>query len=308
MALMTIADIPNEVLTVYSRDALFEAMPMMYFRNFCAFKQELGAEPGETVQFLKIANLAPGGMLPSETSPIPKQKYSDSIVSIQVHEYGNAVQMSKRALEASFRNMMQDAATLLGRDYGLTVDRVCRDAFLSTGNKQYMTSSAGNGKPADGEGTTIGQVNGTFSAYAIKNAIETLKTNNAPMVVRGGDQFYVCAAHPHQIRSLRDDPDWLNAVRYGNPQLLYNGEVGRFENVIFLETTQMPILVGAGKGGANVYRAVVWGSEPVGFAETVPFGLVNDGVEDFGRLVSIGWYSIFGAGIIQDFIVEIDTL
>ena len=70
----------------------------------------------------------------------------------------------------------------------------------------------------------------------------------------------------------------------------------------------MPILAGAGAGSADVFRAVMWGGEPVGFAETVPFGLVNDGVEDFGRMVSIGWYSIFGVGIIQDYIVEIDTV
>jgi len=308
MSAMLVSDIPNEILTVYSRDALFEAMPMMYFRGFCSFKAQLGAEPGETIQFLKIANLAPGGKLASETDPIPKQKYSDSIISISVDEYGNAVQMSKRALEASFRDMMADASALLGRDYGLTVDGICRDAFLATANKQFMTASGGAGKPADGEGAGLANVNGAMSAYAIKNAIETLKTMNAPLVVRGGDQFYVCAAHPHQIRALRDDSAWINAAQYAQPGLLFNGEVGRYENVVFLETTQMPILAGAGASSADVFRAVMWGGEPVGFAETVPFGLVNDGVEDFGRMVSIGWYSIFGVGIIQDYIVEIDTV
>ena len=307
MSTMLMSDIPNEVLTVFSRDALFEAMPQMYFRGFCDFKSQLGAEPGETIQFLKVNNLALGGRLLSETDPIPKQKYSDSIVSISVNEYGNAVQISKRALEASFRDMMKDAAILLGRDYGKVVDSVCRDAFLTTANKQYMTATT-DGHPANGEGAGLGNTNGAMSAYAIKNAIESLKTINAPMVTRGGDQFYVCVAHPHQIRSLRDDSAWINAAHYAAPQLLFNGEVGRFENVVFLETTQMPILAGQGAGAADVYRAVLWGGTPVGFAETVPFGLVNDGVEDFGRLVSIGWYSIFGVGLIQDYIIEIDTV
>jgi N4-gp56 family major capsid protein len=298
MALLTTGDIPNEILTIYSREAIFAAFPNLYFRQFVKVKNEFQNEPGETVQFLKLGNLPKGGQLASETNPIPKNKYSDSTVSIQVREYGNATQISRRALEASFRPMLQDASVLLGRDYGLVLDEVCRDAFLSVANKQYGGGVAGTANIASGS---------TFKTSEIKDAVETLKTLNVPMMTRGNDQHYVAIAHPHQLRSLRDDNAWIEAHKYANPENIYNGEAGRYENVVFLETTQMPILPAAGASSQDIYRAVLFGADAVGFGETVPFQLLNDGIEDFGRLVSIAWYSIFGAGVINDYGVEIQT-
>jgi N4-gp56 family major capsid protein len=123
-----------------------------------------------------------------------------------------------------------------------------------------------------------------------------------------GDQFYICVAHPHQLRSIRDDNDWKHSHEYVNPTNIYNGEVGRYENVLFIETTQQRIQVGAGNGGADVYQAMFMGARSVGFAETVPMELVTDGIEDFGRFISLGWYTIMGAGIINDYLVENYTL
>lgn len=298
MALLATGDIPNEILTIYSREAIFAAYPNLYFRQFVKVKQEFKNEPGETVQFLKLNNLPKGGALASETSPIPKNKYSDSIVSVSVQEYGNATQISRRALEASFRPMLQDAAVLLGRDYGLVQDEACRDAFLATTNKQY---AGGVG------GTSSIQDTSLFKVSEVKDAVETLKTLNAPMLVRGNDQHYVCIAHPHQLRDLRDDTAWIEAHKYANPQNIYNGEAGRIENVVFLETTQIPTSTTLGADSQAIYRAVLFGADMVGFGETVPMQLANDGVEDFGRLVSIAWYSIFGAGLINNYGVEIQT-
>lgn len=303
MSTLTVSELPNEILTIYSREAIFAAYPQLYFRQFVDVKSEY-KEPGETVQFLKLANMNVGGeQLADELTPIQKEKYSDSTVSITANEYGKAIQYSKRAMEASFRNLMEDASVLLGRNYGQVLDGVLRDAYLATSNKIYSAGAVG----AEVEGANTGDVATPFSAWGVKQAVEDLRTMNAPMITRGNEQVYVCIAHPHQLRNLRDDSHWINAYKYTSPDNIWNGEAGKYEGVVFLETTQMPILAGQGAGGANVYRSVVFGANAVGFGETVPFGLVNDGIEDFGRLVSIGWYSIFGAGIINDYIVELQT-
>lgn len=299
MATMVTADIPNQIFTIYSREAMFSALPNLYFRQFVKVKQEFQKEPGETVQFLKIDELTEGNeKLSSETTPISKEKYTDNVVSITVNEYGKATQISRRALEASFRPMMKDAATLLGRNYGKTVDRVCRDAFLTTANKQYAKGVANTAAVAAGS---------VFSTDEVKDAVQTLKELNAPMIVRGSDQHYACVATPGQLRKLRDDKNWIEAHRYANPENIYNGEAGRYENVVFLETTQMPTIKGTEASPVDVDRAVIFGDSAVGFGETVPFGLTDDGVEDFKRLFSLAWYSIFGAGLINDYAVEIQT-
>lgn len=298
MATTQVSTIPNEILTVYAREAILEAQPLFIFRNFVEYKSQLGLEPGETIQFLKLNNITQGGQLVDEFTPVPEQLMTQSIVTISVAEWANAVKVTRRAATASFRDLMADAAVLLGRDYALVLDSYLRDVFLGTANVQY---AAGH--------TAANQITSAnvFNTAEIKDAVETLKTLNVPPVYRGGDQAYICVAHPHQLRTLRDDPNWINARVYVDPKDLYTGEVGRYENVVFIETTQMPISTGAGSGGIDVYSAVMFGDRAVGFAETVPLEIVSDGPQNYGRFLSLGWYSIFGAGIINDYIIEIQT-
>lgn len=298
MATTQLSTIPNEILTVYSREAILQAQPLYIFRNFVDYKEQLGLEPGNTIQFLKLNNISQGGQLPDEFTPIPRQVMTQSIVQIVVKEFANAVQVTRFAATSSFRDLMADASVLLGRDYALVLDSYLRDIYLTSGNVQY---AGGNVNDAAITGTDV------FNTQEIKDAVETLKTLNVPPVFRGGDPVYICVAHPHQLRNLRDDKDWINARVYVDPTDVYTGEVGRYENVVFIETTQMPISTGAGFGGIDVYAACMFGDRAVGFGETVPLEIVTDGIQDFGRFVSIGWYSIFGADIINDYIVQMRT-
>jgi N4-gp56 family major capsid protein len=293
-----ITDISDEILTVYSRDAILEAQPLFVFRNFVDEKTQLGVEKGETIQFLKLNNIGKGQQLLDEFTPMPRQTMSESTVSITVSEWGNAVVVTRRSATASFRDVLDDATELLGQSYYQTVDDYLRDVFLQTGNVQYA-----GGVVADGSITSTD----VFNTAEIKDAVETLKTLNIPQVRRGGDRFYVCVAHPHQLRKLRDDAAWQRVKEYSDPQDIYNGEVGRYEDVIFIETTQMPITTGAGSGGIDIYSAIMIGDRAVGYAETVPLEIVSDGIQDFGRYISLGWYTIMGAGIINDYLVEIRT-
>jgi N4-gp56 family major capsid protein len=299
MAATLIADIPDAVLQVYSRKAILKAMPRLVFANFATREDQLGEESGERLNFLKYDNLTKGGKLGNETTPIPKRKLSESQVNITVDEYGNAVQVSRRALRASFRRIMDDIATLLGRDYALVLDEMIRDAYLTTANKFYGIKS----------NTATNQITSAhkLTTASIKDVIERMKTSNIPPMIRGGDQHFVGIFHPTQLRSLRDDAAWLSPHQYVDTAEIYNGEVGKYEGVVFIETTQIPALAGAGSGGIDVYRGLVFGEDAVGFSEPVPFELVDDGIEDFKRLQSIGWYSIMGAGIINDHVFELQT-
>lgn len=299
MATTQLSTIPNEILTVYSREAILQAQPLFIFRNFVDYKEQLGLEPGKTVQFLKLNNLSTGGeALLDEFTPIVADVMTQNTVSITVSEYGKAIRVTRFSAQSSFRDMMADGAVLLGRNYAQILDSHLRDTYLSTANVQYAGGALNDGAIAAGA---------FFNTAEIKDSVEALKTLNVPPVYRGGDPVYICVCHPHQLRTLRDDKDWINARVYVDPTDVYTGEVGRYENVVFIETTQMPITVGAGAGGQDIYSSVMFGDRAVGFAETVPLEVVTDGVQNFGRFLSLGWYSIFGSAIINDYIVEIRT-
>jgi len=98
---------------------------------------------------------------------------------------------------------------------------------------------------------------------------------------------------------LKDDPDFKNAKDYG---AIYAGEIGRIDDVIFISTTQQPVIeVTPSEGDAfKVYQAVMFGDNAYGWAEALPVEMRDGGIEDFGRSHSLAWYSIMGAGIIEE--------
>lgn len=157
-----------------------------------------------------------------------------------------------------------------------------------------------------------------FDVEMVRQAVEILQTKNAPKF--NGD-FYVGFVHPHQAAYLKRDPDWIAANNYANTRALFTGELGRWEDVVFISTTHcrngaaastdpgyLAALVAAATGGAtaaNVYESLIFGDSAVGKATGLPVEMRDNGVQDFGRKHSLAWYSIMGAGILEDdFIVR----
>ena len=305
------------VRMVYSKEIEFKALPNMRFYQFATIKEELGVEPGLTISMLTYDNLALGGKLVENTS-MTTQALSGSVKQITVQEYGNAVSASELLIQSSFDDIMASATTLLGRDYALVVDCELRDAAL--GNSNYIVYASDNGTPVTARGNLT--ANCTLQVSTIKDAIEILATNNAP---KYGGTNWICFVHPHQSRGLRDDPAWVNASNYGDPSLLFTGEIGRIDDTRFIETTLMcngacaasdpaysEDLVHGAEGAPatlDVYQAVIFGDAYIGFASSLPVELRDNGVEDFGRKRSLAWYAIFGVGRLHnEYGVVIETV
>lgn len=297
----------DAVRTVYSKEIEFKALPNMRFYQFATVKTELGVEPGLTISMLTYDNLTLGGALTEGTS-MTTQALSGSTKQITVTEYGNAVSVSELLIQSSFDDIMASTTTLLGRDYAMVLDCELRDTALTGTNVVYAAKSDGTKivRRATLDATCVMKVS------TVKDAIEILATNNAPKAV--GGTYWICFVHPHQSRGLRDDPAWINASNYGNPEALFTGEIGRIDDTRFIETTLMcngaaattdPAYVAAlRKGGDNantaVYQAVLFGDAYYGIAFSLPVELRDNGVEDFGRKRSLAWYAIFGVGKLHD--------
>ena len=122
-------------------------------------------------------------------------------------------------------------------------------------------------------------------------------------------EFYVCFATAKQIRQVKSDPDWLEVNKYNGRRQIYAGEVGMFDGVIFVETTQMPsyatsaAAVAAGWAGVTVngtQEAVFFGENAYAWGIALDPELRDDGVNDFGRKHALAWYGIWGAGILEE--------
>lgn len=293
------------VRMVYSKEIEFKAQPSMRFLQFATIKTELGVEAGLAISMLTYDNLERGGAL-TELTSMTTQAITGSLKQITVTEYGNAVSASELLIQSSFDDIMNTTTTLLARDYALVVDCMLRDTALSTaGGTPVIYASKADGTVVESRDTVAEECK--FKVSTVKDALEILATANAPMYA---GQSWIAVIHPHQSRDLRDDPAWINTSNYGDPSLAFTGEIGRIDNVRFIETTLMKngntsesdpaydasLVKGTSGNLTNIYQAVIFGDAYYGLATSLPVQLRDNGVEDFGRKRSLAWYAIFGAG------------
>lgn len=292
MATTTTSLLPNSLRDVYSKEIFYQAQPKMRFQQFAKRKDDLLQQKGGTVKYTKFNSIQKGGKL-SEGVSLSEKAMGDAEISITVDEYGNAVAVSEKALRLSQHDVLNEAATLLAKDMADVLDDELRDSALSTTNYLYGGQKSAANLLAAGD---------VFDTTLVKDAVEALATNNAPKIA---DEYYICIAHPHQLRQLRDDDDWIEAHKYATPENLFRGEVGMFEGVRFIDTTKMPAN-SAGesltKYGVNIptYEAVIFGENSFAWAVANEVEMRDNGVEDYGRKVGLAWYAIWGFGIIEE--------
>lgn len=295
----------NVVLDVYSQEILFAAQPALRFESIAVQRQELGVMPGNNIKFLRYASLD-GDSAIAETAEIETDSMSTSTVEIGVGEHAKAVKVSQALLVASVTDVLGDAAVLLGQHYANKRDSLVRDELLGGTNLYYAGENA-NRAALDGTDT--------FKVDDVRAAVERLSTAKAPKFELDA---YVCFVHPHQARYLRADPAWVNVQLYGSVDNIRTGEIGRIEDVRFIETTKVPYVKintqdiwsdGADTGtntsvaantATNVYRSLIVGDYAIGMAESLPVEMRDNGVEDFGRKHSLAYYGIWGAGLIEE--------
>jgi N4-gp56 family major capsid protein len=306
---------------LWSKEILFMAMPVLRFEQFAVKKTELGVQPGLTIHFMRYNNLPAASQL-VEGVRLEPVALTASQFDISVAEQGFAVAVTELLLNASFDDVMASAARLLGRNMALYLDGSARDtlrqatSLLFGYNKPALASAVrtplspyDHGVPATGASgssaanwTGLALGNYAMTAAVTKDVAETLSTKNVP---RLGDA-YVGFVHPHQSRQLRDDPEWIEVTKYAAPGNFMLGEIGRINDIVFIETTQVwnDLVSNAytvtGSNTALYYDAIFIGDNAFGHAISLPVELRDAGILDYGREHGLAWYSIWGLGLITD--------
>lgn len=307
---------------IWSKEILFQAMPVLRFEQFAVKKTELGVMPGLTINFMRYNNLSvseTSGATLDEGVRMEPVALSASQIQITVTEHGQAVAVTELLLNAAFDDVMASASRLLGRHMAQSMDIQARNTLYANGVPfgggsavapsvvfgRTAASTRGAISPYDAGTLGSASAPGYLSPASIKDAVEVLAGQNIP---RLGDT-YVCFVHPSQSRSLRDWPEFIEVTKYAAPGNFMLGEIGRLYDVVFIETTQVkkgltipadldPTAGGAQAPGADTYSAIMIGDNAFGHAIALPVELRDGGVIDFGREHGLAWYAIWGFGVI----------
>jgi len=297
----------SAIQTIWSKEILFQAMPILRFEQFAVKKTELGVTPGLTIHFMRYNNLSPASQL-VEGIAMTTVALTASQFDITVAEQGFAVAVTELLLNASFDDVMATASRLLGRNMALYLDASARNTLLLASSKLYgynkfalanavrtPLSPYDHGSPAASRAALVAG-NYSYTTAVTKDAVETLATKNVPRL----GETYVSFVHPHQSRQLRDDPEYIEVTKYAAPGNFLLGEIGRLNDVVFIETTQVTNGYANGTSGALYYDAITIGDNAFGHAISLPVELRDGGIIDYGREHRLAWYSIWGLGLITD--------
>ena len=316
------ATLSPAIQEIWSKEILFQAMPVLRFEQFAVKKTELGVMPGLTINFMRYSNLSTdeaAGATLTEGVRMEPVALSASQIQITVGEQGQALAVTELLLNASFDDVMASSSRLLGRHMAQSMDIQARNTLYQNavpfaGGAAVPPSIVFGRNVASGARTTISPYDaGTVGTYSspgylspasIKDAVEVLAGQNIP---RLGDT-YVCFVHPSQSRALRDWPEFIEVTKYAAPGNFMLGEIGRIYDVVFIETTQVvagggPTDLVSGTTGtqaptATSYSAIMIGDNAFGHAIALPVELRDGGVIDFGREHGLAWYAIWGFGMI----------
>jgi len=298
------------VQAAYSQEILHAAQPVLRFAQFAEVKEELGRLPGNSINFLRYGDVLGSAVL-TEGTDLTTDNLNSSLITITVGEKGKALQVAELLLNTSFDDVMASMTRKLGEHYARSLDGQIRNSLRGTPNLIRVNNRATRAAFVAGD---------TFNMEIVRVAVERLATNKAPKF--DGD-YFICLLHPHQASYLRRDPDWIKVVNYGDPTRAFRGEIGRIEDVRFIETTNTTVVKSAayatpgqvhadGRADADLadeadrhatidtYQAYMLGANAVGIAYALPVEIRDNGIEDFGRKHSLAWYGIYGSGRIED--------
>lgn len=244
-----------EMKTYYDKDLIRNAKPKLVHNDF-GQKKDIPKGKGKTIEFRKYDPL-PKSLTPLTEGVTPSgRKMTVTNVTATVKQYGDYIELSDMLDLTAIDDNLVQANRLLGQQSGETLDTLTREIISAGTNVQYSNGvKAARYLLVGGDATWAN--NDYFNCEAIRMSALNLRNNKA-MTIK--DNF-VGIIHPDNVYALKRDPEWI-AAHQNTPEgqkAIYKGEIGMFDNVRFVETTEAKIFHAADLvpvGTANAKRTL----------------------------------------------------
>jgi N4-gp56 family major capsid protein len=287
----------------YERLAYFALRSELYFDGFAEVRPTRQSMPGTSVIFNITHDITPAATPISETTDVDPAVMSDSTVSVPLHEYGNVVKTTARLRGTSYLPVDEITINVVAFNAGSSLDLVARHVMVTGSNVTFVAgkTSRANIAADDHFGTTTSRT----GAESVRYVVAKLRGANVPTI--GG--AYVSVVHPdvsYDFRGATGGANWRDPHTYARPEGIFNGEIGQFEGVRFIESPRAAIFPGAGQGGTNVYTTLVFGQQALAKAWSMvegngPLPVVRPTpvTDNLRRFLGVGWYWLGGYGLFR---------
>jgi N4-gp56 family major capsid protein len=286
----------------FDRLAYFALRSELLFDQAADVQPVAQAMPGTGVTFTIFSDIAAATSTLNEVTDVTPTALSDSQVTVTLNEYGNAVVTTAKLRGTAFLDVDSAAANIIGYNAGDSMDQVVRDVLAGGTNVVY----AGGGSTTPTSRVTV-QAEDVIEANDVRKVVAQLRAAN----VATFNGSYMGFIHPdvsYDFRSATDAAAWRTPANYVDPTGIYNGEIGLFESVRFIETPRAKVWTDASNGtsttgAVDVYATHIMGRQALAKAFSSQDGngavpkIVRGNVTDLlMRLQPLGWYWLGGYG------------
>jgi len=252
-----------------------------------------GKGMGDNVTITRVANVSvPTDDSLNENVRIPEDAFSLSTQAISVSERGRAIPYSSLSLDLSAFDLANAIQAKLRDQLSLSLDNAAAAAFKL--GKVKAIPSAVSTTVFDTDGTPSTAAASNLNMYHVEQIRDYMYGTLNVRPYEGDD--YVCLLSYKAKRGIFNDPNWRDWQKYTDPAKKYNGEVGRIENIRFVEVNNTSALSATKGTGSVLGEAVFFGEDAVRMAVVQDPELRAKESEDYGRSKGVAWYGVYGFG------------
>lgn len=318
MAETTRTQITKENTEFYDRVLLYRAVAFFVHTKWAQVRDIPRNGGTNVIKFRRYGNLTAATTALTEGQTPTGSQLSITDVSATVAQYGDYVTITDRIDYESKDPVLTEAAEILGDQMGDTLDQLTRDV-LAAGTVVYYSGASSTSR------VTVGSTD-LIDADDIKIAVRTLKVAKARRVTRminastgvatePVNAAYIGLCHPNTTYTLKGLTGFTSVEKYASTVNVMEGEVGKLDEVRFVESTNCKVFTAGGESSIDVYATLIMGSDAYGITrisgEAVrniikPLGSAGT-ADPLEQRATSGWKATFVAKILNDaFMVRIE--
>ena len=306
-----------EMKTFYDKNLIRTAKPKLVHAQF-GQKRYIPKGGGKKIEFRRYA------ALPKATSPLdegitpPGQTMEVLTVEAELKQYGDYVKMTDVLQLTAIDNNVVEATDLCGAQGGQTMDTVVRDVMQSGTNVFYAPKLDADGNETEVISRADLDESAQITCDLVDQVVAFLEAQNAP---KFSDGYYRCIVHPYAAYDIKRDPRWRKPHEYADPKNIYNGEIGEYGGVRFMNTSEAKIYVGDGcPAGLAVFGTLFFGENAYGVtgiggeneSDTGNMEVIvkplGSGEDPLNQRSSVGWKAMQAAEIlIENYLVRVES-
>jgi N4-gp56 family major capsid protein len=284
-------------------------LPMWQFRQFADARDANfdGQRQGNTFHWDVVGTLARADRALTETNTVGESNFTITQGTLTTSERGQAVPYTGKLEALSKFAIRQPVMKALRADANRDLDALCFTQFDKTCLRYSVAGSSAGVLNSGGSASLTNSI--AFNTIHWKDIVDKMKERNIPFYTK---RDYVAIGWPSTFRTVKNTLESLHQYTETGLELIFNGEIGRYENTRVVEQTNVPK---GGAGDSATYNALTdtsdaWNNALSDWIFFLGEDTVTEGIAvpeeirakipgDYGRSRGIAWYYLGGYGLVH---------